>query len=172
MQKYSEFFQTLHDEQAPVGYLGRGTHYSILRAVVFSDSLAKPLFDARFLDFAVIWDEDHDARIIEPIQKLYFAGLLPHFLMFGERKGILTGVVAPNAADAKHLSEFDGAMNKITQNLESDDKWLAQAFGLDYPNEHPIINDDAQKVRLYLNNLMMLWQLGLKEAKYSVPVIQ
>src|SRR4051812_20247485 len=74
MQKYSEFFQTLHDEQAPVGYLGRGTHYSILRAVVFSDSLAKPLFDARFLDFAVIWDEDHDARIIEPIQKLYFAG--------------------------------------------------------------------------------------------------
>lgn len=29
---YCPFFQTLHDETRPVGNLGRGTHYSVLRA--------------------------------------------------------------------------------------------------------------------------------------------
>ena len=62
MRKYSDFFKTLHDEQAPTGTLGRGTHYSILRAVAFGDSEGKMLGSARFADFAVIWDEDHDDR--------------------------------------------------------------------------------------------------------------
>ena len=40
MTQYSQFFQTLHDELTPTGTLGRGTHYSILRAVVFHDAEA------------------------------------------------------------------------------------------------------------------------------------
>ena len=63
MRTYSPFFQTVHNEVAPVGSLGRGTHYSILRATVFHDEFAKPLEKAKFLDFAVIWDEDHENLI-------------------------------------------------------------------------------------------------------------
>ena len=48
MRKYSDFFKTLHDEQAPTGNLGRGTHYSILRAVVFGDADSHKLDIARF----------------------------------------------------------------------------------------------------------------------------
>ena len=72
MHKYSAFFETLHDERTPTGKLGRGTHYSVLRAVVFSDSMGKPLTAAQFADFAIIWDEDHDERVIEPIEKFYW----------------------------------------------------------------------------------------------------
>ena len=166
MYKYSDFFKTLHDERAPTGHFGRGTHYSILRAVVFSDSLGKPATEGRFADFAVIWDEDHDERIIEAIEKIYFAGLLPSFLMFGERKGVFTGVLTDPAIQPAHHSVLDRQLNEITQHLDSGDAWLAQAFGLDWPPQNPIISDaSAEKVSMYLKTLMMLWELGLKPAK-------
>ena len=82
MQAYSDFFQTLHDETSPTGYLGRGTHCSVLRAVVFHDPMGKPLPEGQFTDFAVIWDEDHDTRVIEPIEEILSpcGGLLSSYL--------------------------------------------------------------------------------------------
>jgi hypothetical protein len=93
MRTYSDFFRTLHDETGPVGYLGQGTHYSVLRAVVFHDPMGTPLLQGRFADFAVIWDEDHDVRVMEPIEEVYRRGLLSSFLMFGEHKGVFTGIL-------------------------------------------------------------------------------
>jgi len=165
LRKYSDFFKTLHDEQGPTGTLGRGTHYSILRAVVFNDTVGKPLTEARFADFAVIWDEDHDDRVIEPIEKIYFAGLLPHFLMFGERKGILTTILADDLSQPTILAALDCRLNEITRHLGTGDSWLAQASRLDHCPQNPIIADSSEKVSLYLNNLMMLWELGLKTAQ-------
>jgi len=94
MRTYSDFFKTLHDETGPTGYLGRGTHYSVLRAVVFHDHMGKPLAEGQFADFAVIWDEDHDARVMEPIEQIYGRGLLSSFLMFGERQGSFTVILS------------------------------------------------------------------------------
>lgn len=167
MHKYSDFFKTLHDERIPTGNLGRGTHYSILRAVVFSDSLGKPLKEGRFADFAIIWDEDHDERVIEAIEKVYFAGLLPYFLMFGERKGVFTAVLASDVIQPVLQADLDRKLNDITRHLEGEDSWLAQAFGLHYPPQNPIIDASAEKVGLYLNNLMMLWELGVKQAVFE-----
>src|SRR5260370_21913517 len=95
---YSAFFQTLHDEAKPVGKIGRGTHYSILRAQVWQDERLKPLKKGMLADFAVIWDEDHDERVIEVIEWLYFEGLLSPIRFIGERKGSLTVLL-----DAKTL---------------------------------------------------------------------
>jgi Bacterial RNA polymerase, alpha chain C terminal domain len=94
MQMYSDFFKTLHDETGPTGRLGRGTHYSVLRAIVFQDHFGKPLAEGQFADFAVIWDEDHDTRVLEPIEQIYSRGLLSSFLMFGEQKGCFTAVLS------------------------------------------------------------------------------
>jgi hypothetical protein len=94
MQKYSDFYKTLHDETSPTGYLGRGTHYSVLRAVVFHDQMGKSAPEGQFADFAVIWDEDHDTRVMEPIEEIYRRGLLSSFLAFGERKGFFTAVLS------------------------------------------------------------------------------
>jgi hypothetical protein len=158
MRKYSDFYKTLHDEQGPTGYLGRGTHYSILRAVVFHNTSGDVLPYGQHADFAIIWDEDHDDRVIEPVEKIYRAGLLSRFLMFGERKGCFTAV-APNQGD---LSWLEARLNSITQNLASEDSWPSRVVTLDTP-ENPIINADGDKVELYLNNLVMLWELGVKE---------
>ena len=94
MQRYSDFFKTLHDETSPTGHLGRGTHYSVLRAVVFHDPAGKPLSAGHFVDFAVIWDEDHDARVMKPIEEIYRRGLLSSFVVFGERKGNFTAILS------------------------------------------------------------------------------
>jgi hypothetical protein len=163
MRKYSDFFKTLHDEQAPTGTLGRGTHYSILRAVALGDSEGKMLGSARFADFAVIWDEDHDDRVIEPIEKIYFAGLLHHFLMFGERKGCFTAIAAASFPPHPHLQS---QLNEITQRLDIEDSWPSYVVGLKDPR-NPIISASDDKVSLYLSNLMMLWELGLKPAQYE-----
>ena len=57
MTKYSHFFQTIYDEKKPVGYLGRGTHYSVLRAIVFQAPILQVMNHALFHDFAIIWDD-------------------------------------------------------------------------------------------------------------------
>jgi hypothetical protein len=169
MQKYSDFFQTLHDEKGPTGYLGRGTHYSVLRAVVFHDGAGRILQRAKFHDFAVIWDEDHDSRVMRPIEKIYRAGLLPRFVIFGERKGSFTAILTDNRYDKVQISELEDSLNKMTQRLE--DPWPTRIVNFG-DSKNPVIDDDPEKVTLYLSNVVMLWDLGLKapdidEASFS-----
>jgi hypothetical protein len=47
MQKYSAFFETLHDETSPTG-----AYCSVLRAVVFHDPMGTPMPKGQNLDFA------------------------------------------------------------------------------------------------------------------------
>src|SRR5882757_5583273 len=103
MESYSHFFQTLHDERSPTGRLGNGTHASILRAIVFHDPTLEPLSTGALADFAVIWDEDHDTRVIKAVESIYRAGFLGSLLMIGERKGALNAIVSQGVQDPKLL---------------------------------------------------------------------
>ncbi len=150
MQIYSPYFQTLYDQQEPVGTFGRGTHYSILRAVVF-----KPL--AKHHDFAIIWDEDHDDRIIEVIESLYFTGDLANFTVFGERKGVLTAV-ARHASKNFHLWKIEEAC----RDLEGD-CWGSSVSN--YSSACSLIAEEEKKIQLFLENIDMLWNLGTKVIK-------
>lgn len=162
LRKYSEFFQTLHDESTPTGLLGRGTHYSVFRAIVFVG--AEGLSQARFHDFAVIWDEDHDERVMKAIEKVYFAGLLSNFLMFGERKGGFTAISGTSLQCPEPLAR---QLNDITSHLDGD-SWLSSIAELEQ-TANPIIGDDDKKVSLYLKTVHMLWQLGTKLPIPSPP---
>jgi len=162
MRKYSDFFQTLHDEQSPAGYLGRGTHYSVLRAVVFHDPAGlRRLNEARYTDFAVVWDEDHDDRVIAAIEQLYYASLLPSFLIFGERKGIFTAILANEVKDENRISLLKEKVHTITSPLRDGDSWTSSLGTL--KDTDGIINDAKENVSLYIANIAMLWQLGTKE---------
>ena len=41
--QYSTLFSCLYDEPDPVGQLGRGTHYSVMRSVEWLDVTRRPL---------------------------------------------------------------------------------------------------------------------------------
>jgi hypothetical protein len=167
MRKYSEFFQTLHDEVAPVGSLGRGTHYSVLRAIVFQDAESETVPEGQYLDFAVIWDEDHDDRVMEPIYKLYCAGLLSSFIMFGERKGTMTGIVPVHVRPVpSHIEYLKVQLQKACTGMANGDWWSTEVATLS--NSEGLINDDDGKVFHYLSNVNMLWDLGLKKITHPL----
>ena len=84
---YSTLFCCLYNESAPIGSIGRGCHYSVFRSVEWLDVTRSPLELPEMHDFAVIWDEDHDTRVINVIERIYLSGLLSPIQFVGERKG-------------------------------------------------------------------------------------
>src|SRR5258708_15107000 len=149
MQTYSDFFKTLHDETGPTGHLGRGTHSSVLRAVVFHDATGEPLLEGQFADFAVIWDEDHDTRVFEPIEEIYRRGLLSSFLMFGERNGVFTPILS-NKARGKLLLRADKRVAFLRTEIDAicqslNDPWPSEVVALGSAG-NPIIMADDDKV--------------------------
>lgn len=114
---YSPFLQTLHDQTHPIGKLGRGTHYSVLRAPIWQSALLKPLRQGAFLDFAVIWDEDHDDRVIGVIEDLYFNTLLSPVRFIGERKGTLWVLLDEKnvAWNAENFTRYRERVEAISQ---------------------------------------------------------
>jgi len=169
MNPYCPFFETLHDETKPVGHLGRGTHYSVLRAVVFQDAEGNSLKEGHFHDFAVIWDEDHDDRVMEPIYKLYCAGLLSSFLVFGERKGMLAALIPEKLSKNKIYRGFlcEQLQKACTDMVHGD--WWSTAIG-EMASPAGIINAHDHEIALYLSNINMLWGLGIKTIKHPPSV--
>lgn len=168
---YSTYFSCLHDESTAYGSLGRGTHYSVFRAVEWLDVSRKPLAKAEIHDFAVIWDEDHDTRVIEAIERIYLAGLLSPVQFIGERKGSLTVIVAAKFwGDGNDLVAYRDQVQKAIQPIN--DYWPVQigmfdrsgAIGPDWHQNDPsgIINDATHKVNVYLSSIDVLWKLGTK----------
>lgn len=162
MELYSPFFQTLHDERSPAGHLGDGTHASILRAMVFSDPYQRPLSGGIEVDFAVIWDADHDTRVIKAVEAIYRAGFLSSILMIGERKGTLHAIASDNVLQEggdHHFKYLEKKLHDVAQGMEGD-PWSSSLRRFASPGRE-IINDEEEKVRLYLSNLKMLWRLGV-----------
>lgn len=170
---YSSLFSTIYDEPEPVGHLGRGTHYSILRAVEWLDVTRLPLTAPEIHDFAVVWDEDHDTRVIEAIEQIYMAGLLSPVQFIGERKGTLTVLVAARFyyyGSGEDIHDYSQAIEKIAESL--DDPWPSKvgSFARTPNSEHQcitreLINDAEHKVLTYLKNIDSLWGLGAKPYK-------
>jgi hypothetical protein len=168
--QYSTLFSCLYDEQEPVGSLGRGTHYSVLRSVEWLDVTRRPLAVPQIHDFAVVWDEDHDTRVIDAIERIYMAGLLSPVQFIGERKGSLFAIVAARfyfVGTGQDIKAYEKAIDAITQNQP--DTWPAYVGSFDRSPGSPaqtilngIINDTDHRVGVYLANIDSLWGLGTK----------
>jgi hypothetical protein len=162
---YSAFFQTLRDETKPVGTLGRGTHYSVFRAITWHDIYLNPIQEANFLDFAVIWDKDHDARVIEVAEALYRFRLLGPIRFLGERKGCLTVLLAPEAFETLDHRQIERYKERLTNQVRSTvegfgDRWDVE---VGYSTENAsIIANDVLRIHTYLEFILMVWDLGIK----------
>ncbi|WP_430455046.1 hypothetical protein [Rheinheimera sp.] len=171
---YSTLFTTIHDEQRPVGNIGRGSHYSVLRSVEWMDVTRTPLELPQVHDFAIIWDEDHDTRVLEAVEKIYMAGLLSPVQFIGERKGFLSVVVAAKFyfhGSESNINSYAKAIEDIAQSLA--DPWGSEigCFDRSLGSTHQcfnisIIQDNEPKVLNYLKTIDSLWGLGTKEYKF------
>jgi hypothetical protein len=170
---YSTLISCLYDEPAPIGNLGRGTHYSILRSVEWLDVVRTPLKVPQVHDFAVIWDEDHDTRVIEVIEEIYMAGLLSPVQFIGERKGALTVIVAAKfyyAGSEICLDDYTRQLNDISANAGNRDHWPTEigmfdrSPGIIHQTEvRGLISAEEHRVITYLRNIDSLWSLGTKD---------
>lgn len=169
---YSTLISCLYDEPEPVGKLGRGTHYSIFRSVEWLDVVREPLAIPQVHDFAVIWDEDHDTRVIDVIEAIYMAGLLSPIQFIGERKGTLTVIVAAKfyfAHSEASLDAYIRQLNEISGKPNHGDTWPTEVGmfdrspGIVHQTElHGLISADEHRVITYLRNIDSLWSLGTK----------
>ncbi|MGL4579167.1 MAG: hypothetical protein ACRCVP_09775 [Shewanella xiamenensis] len=176
--QYSTLFSCIYDEQEPVGRLGRGTHYSVFRSVEWLDVNRSPISKPQIHDFSVIWDEDHDTRVIKVIENIYMSGLLSPIQFIGERKGTLTVIVAAKFyyGGTPHIRDYLQQLQTICNESTDGDYWPVEIGMFDrsphYPPTDPhqtdlaaLINDENYKVVSYLRNIDLLWQLGTKSFK-------
>lgn len=171
--QHSSLFTTVYDEQSPIGSIGRGAHYSVLRAVEWLDVLRQPLKVPQIHDFAIIWDEDHDERVIEPIEKMYLAGLLSPVQFIGERKANLTVITAAKFFWHDKLIEgYQKEIQSIAQGLN--DPWSGYVGLFDKNVDSPqntdpqgIIQASDDVVIPYLRTIDNLWSLGTKDYQFQ-----
>ena len=167
LPRYSDLFSCRYDQPAPVGKMGRGTHYSVFRTAEWHDVNGVAVRRAQLHDFAVIWDEDHDTRVIPAIENLYVAGLLAPVQFIGERKGTLTVLVAACFYDLDDVLEpYRKCIAQIAEALP-DDRWEVEigSFCRSALEEHRlmpagIIADTEERVAVYLRGIDHLWKLG------------
>lgn len=169
---YSSLFSCLYDEQGPVGQLGRGTHYSVLRSVEWLDVQREPLSLPQIHDFAVVWDEDHDTRVIEAVENIYMAGLFSPVQFIGERKGMLTIILAARyywSGTGANIEDYKKAVEDICRDVGGD-SWPVEIGSFDRspgsPHQcelHGIIAAGEHRVLTYLRNIDSLWSLGTKD---------
>lgn len=177
VRQYSNLFTCLYDEPAPIGALGRGTHYSVFRSVEWLDVTRCQLPIPQIHDFAVIWDEDHDERVIEAVERIYMSGLLSPVQFIGERKGCLTAVVAARfyfIGSEAETEAYRRAIEAIVQGL--DDPWPAEIGSFDRSPGSPhqtfpegLIQDNDHRVSVYMANIDSLWELGNKPYLPAAP---
>ena len=174
---YSPFFQTIHDERAPLGTFGRGTHHSVLRAVSWHDTFLFPQPETKILDFAVIWDEDHDERVIKVAEELYLSGLLGPIRFVGERKAVLTLLLDQEFfygledQIAKYKERMYDAVRRASEGFG--DAWQVDIDGWKVDPEvktHAVIADDDAKVACYLQFIHSVWELGIKPRSKPTPL--
>ena len=179
---YSTLFSCLYDEAAPIGHLGRGTHYSIFRSVEWLDVVRSPLLKPEIHDFAVIWDEDHDRRIIRVVEQIYLAGFLSPIQFIGERKGCLTIIVAAKFylyGSEEACERYVQEIAQLIQQALPDDAWTTEVGLFDRQPGSPhqtdlksLIATDEHRAVTYARNIDSLWSLGTKPSHTVYPLTE
>jgi hypothetical protein len=173
--KYSPHLHCIYDEPAPTGQIGRGTHFSVVQALSWRSSKGELRKQAAVQNVAIIWDEDHDVRIIPCLEALLMTGLLHAISMIGEREGRVTIVF--NSMSAAYMSEDQKRVyqEEVTQVINDvveakhGDSW-AITFGemTEVPSlattgyqifHRSLIRDDVQKIETYIRNINYLWDI-------------
>lgn len=164
---YSTLFHCLYDEQTPK--TPRFPHYSVFRAIDSRDVHQRPTERPRVHDFAVIWDDDHDTRIIRVLEEMLMSGVLPGVQFIGEHKGTLTIILAAATYWEIDIKAFTAKVAGLTK--AAGDWWvvdvgmfdrspgnLARFHQCDF--REIVGNRDADRAFLFTVDAM--WSLGTK----------
>jgi hypothetical protein len=168
---YSSAIQCIYDQKEAIGPHCFGLHYSIFRAVTHQamtyDIKLKRLSktDLKLHDFAVIWDCDHDTRVIDLVEILYLKGLLYPVLFIEEQKAHVTISIDFNFIETVSGWGTDGykkIVEEIVENLPHGDAWSVsfEIFSVELYRDDSWEHDYRQPFRRVIDKS---WHLGLKD---------
>jgi hypothetical protein len=164
---YSTFFTCLHDEDRQLG--SSLPAYSVFRAIDSRDVTRKPTDRPRVHDFIVIWDDDHDTRIIAVLEEMLMAGILPGVQFISEHKGTLSIILASPAYWAEGHEGFQAQVAKLA--AAAGDYWVVEVGMIDATEGNMTVqhqcdfleilgNSDADVAFFFLMD--RAWKLGTK----------
>lgn len=170
VQPYSSFFQCLYDHPE----MPRGCHYgaySIFRAIDSRDVQQQLSPLPRVHDFAVIWDDDHDTRVIAVIEEMLMAGLLPGVQFLGEHKGCLTIILAARTYWTIDVDAYAKRVEALT--VAAGDFWNVRVGMYDHSKGNlrhghqcdfqELIGLSEEEEHAFLFTIDSMWGLGTKE---------
>ena len=162
LPSYSQFFHTNYDEKSPVGRIGRGTHYSVFETVQWLSPSLGRYKSPKVQKFAIIWDEDHDTRIVDVLEIALMRNLLGPVVFAGERKGSLNIVLSPDfdRLTPSEKKEYLANWQELADGGYASDSWGFDWSYLSSPATGSIIQDSKTKTEAYLFNICNLWELG------------
>src|SRR5205807_666933 len=102
------YMKTLYEQLKPVGDNAHGTHYSVMRARLWHNPNGSRSGTALDHTFAVIWDEDHDGRVLLAIEELHVSGTLANVKFIGEIRGVLQIIPIINGDKFPQYMSIDG----------------------------------------------------------------
>lgn len=176
---YSHLFSCLHDQTAPVGRLGGGVHHSVFSSTQWRAIDGDHLRAPRIHDFAVIWDEDHDERVIRVAERLHIEGLLWLVVFIGERKGVVTLLLVYMDGPEVFTDEsvWIDRLRKVAGHTEDVDdcqveigiyQRLVEIDESSQTDPVHIIPVDRERVVPYLQAIDAPWLLGDREDAYGM----
>lgn len=175
---YSNIIACVYDEPEGLGNL-YGYHYSVFRTVVLVNEAGNVLPRNQLHHCAVIWDDDHDTRIISVVEQLYIANLLRTIAFIGEHKGEVNVLFAPVFAmrfTPQQQEAYRREITKIIANPFHGDSWTTQ-FGQFIPAKQAnsacttvtanLLGMESSIEDAYLNHIHNMWRLGVREFQPS-----
>ncbi|KRE90823.1 hypothetical protein ASG87_01420 [Frateuria sp. Soil773] len=170
LQTYSSFFQCLFDQPDRPGDRFYGA-FSVFRAIDSRDVEQRPTHLPHIHDFAVIWDDDHDTRIIAVIEEMLMAGLLPGVQFIGEHKGSLTVILAARTYWKIDVEAYTKRVEALTGAVG--DFWNVRLGMYDHGKGNlrighqcdfqEILGLDGEAEHAFLYTIDSMWNLGTKE---------
>lgn len=168
---YSSIFHTIYDERNPL--FPSGYHYSVLRSFEYRDVCNLPVSKPLVHDFAIIWDEDHDTRVIKAVERIYLAGLLSPIQFIGEHKGTLTIILAAKSMWA--IGDIDNYKSALSSAAfkQGDDHWVIEIGWFDrndsnfdtmhQTNLNQITGVSSRREHTHILWIDDRWDIGTKE---------
>lgn len=166
MDNNLHYFETLHADPGPADNPGRGTHCSIFRGISWFNGYLEQIREPLYHDLCVLFDEDHDTRIMPVIEGMYVDGLLAPVLFIGERKGSLAILVSDRCDERILTRILHGTQDVVGVHF---DPWPVTVHRVS-DDDTGIINASNESVQDYLRSIQSKWDLGLK--RISRPVRQ
>lgn len=166
--QYSSLFACRYDQP----HRGNLQGYSIFRAVDSRNVEQELASQPHVHDFAVLWDDDNDTRIIPVIEEMLMAGLLPGVQFIGEHKGTLTVILAARTYWKIDVEVFAGRLSQLAGDAAGD-FWNVRVGSYDHSNGslrtghqcdfQEIIGHPDEFTHAYLYAIDTEWRLGTKK---------